>query len=119
MIPLFHPMLKHGAKPPAAGKGHECPSSFSVSSQISTFHSRIILEHLCRGRETLQTANQWQFIPMIDSNCELPLVIASGKQAVFHKMDAQFGTRIRFKRRYRRTQYETAVAVGGNPRLPS
>jgi hypothetical protein len=32
---------------------------------------------------------------MIVSNCVLPLVIPSGKQAVFHKMAAQVETRIR------------------------
>jgi hypothetical protein len=30
------------------------------------------------------------FIPMIVSNCVSPLVIPSGKQAVFHTMDARF-----------------------------
>jgi hypothetical protein len=37
--------------------------------------------------------------PMIVSNCALPLVIPSGKQAVFHKMDAQFETRNRINGR--------------------
>jgi hypothetical protein len=32
---------------------------------------------------------------MIVSNCESPHVIPAGKQAVFHKIDAQFETRIR------------------------
>jgi hypothetical protein len=49
MIPHFPPVLKHGAKPLAAGKGHECPSSFSTSTQFLTFHLRIIIGHLCRG----------------------------------------------------------------------
>jgi hypothetical protein len=31
---------------------------------------------------------------MIVSNCMPPLVVPSGKQAVFHKMAAQFGMRI-------------------------
>jgi hypothetical protein len=41
--------------------------------------------------------NSWfcYFIPMIVSNCALPLIIPSGKQAVFHKMASQFKTRIR------------------------
>jgi hypothetical protein len=55
MIPHFHPVLKHGAKPPAAGKGHECPSSFSTSTQFLTFHSRIIIGHFCRG--SINTVN--------------------------------------------------------------
>jgi hypothetical protein len=36
-------------------------------------------------------------VPMIVSNCVPPLVIPTGKQAVFHKMDAQFETRIRMR----------------------
>jgi hypothetical protein len=36
-------------------------------------------------------------IPIIVSNCVPPLGIPTGKQAVFHKMDAQFKTRIRIK----------------------
>jgi hypothetical protein len=40
------------------------------------------------------------FIPIIVSNCALPLVIPSGKQAVFHEMDAQFETRKRLNRKF-------------------
>jgi hypothetical protein len=38
---------------------------------------------------------QRAFISITVSNCEPPLVIPSGKQAIFHKMDAQFEIRIR------------------------
>jgi hypothetical protein len=43
------------------------------------------------------SATEEFLIPMIVSNCALPLVIPSGKQAVFHTMDAQFLIRIRIR----------------------
>jgi hypothetical protein len=69
MTPLFHPVLKHGAKPPVADKGHECPSSFStfhsvakppLSFQYSTHRTST---NTYRAGETLQIANVLRRFP--------------------------------------------------------